>query len=513
MGDSRTSSHNPGECVVCLKSYDEKQRRPRSLPCGHPFCSFCVTNLIKNGKLKCPSCRTTHKATLATQFPINYGMEEIIKSLKQVHVSQPLTTESAPLEARGVKNIQFVLTEQENNLLKIDALCQETEHQLEMYEAQLLEWQREHETLIAKLSLMASSHHNAIKLLKREYDCVSNARAKGNEQRKEREAVKQHLATAASTHAAVDVIEVADACSNAASYWYNKCQSWFPNVQVVHTSRKERRMTKKVLAMVNKVTEGAVPDPVYLGNASSTIMKKVNWITKILSTDELKPRSGVMTTLLDAGRVMGVQEHQGRARSSKMSLQGDQLHLHVLREHPTPDDTYTFQHSCLMKLLDSSRARVFLDLNWGGTTGGRVYIDMTLDTGLAKQFLMLCTGEQGPSYAGTRLLEVVNRGWPGAYVCGGDYERNTGDGGAPLLPDLHENQDYEMLAKSGTVGTLFPPGSAQCAQFYVCIRDEDSSYGFGFGEVSSGLEVFKAAAKCQKITDVKVVSCGVVLPV
>lgn len=473
---------------------------------------MCVTNLIKNRRLKCPTCRSTHKADHATQFPINYGMEEILKSLKSVQSIPSPQEEPTPLESGKINKIQSMLNEQERNFIKADELCQGTEHQLALYESKLVEWQCHHETLISKLNALVKSHIKVIKELKNEQSRVLTAQVNGQEQRKQRENVKQHLASISTAQEMVTAIEMADSSNTALEHWVKKCQECFPDVRVVYTSRKERRTTKKMLELVEKEEKSDESTPVCLGNVASTIMKKVQWVTNILSVEELRPLSKVMKTLLDAGRVMGVQEHQGHARSARMTLHNNKLHLHVLHDHPTPDNTYTLEHSCLMKLVDYSCAQVFLDFGWEGEMRGRVYIELNPDTGLARQFLMLCTGERGFSYHSTRLLEVVKQGHPGDYVCGGDYEKDTGDGGAPLLPGLQEDHDYERLAKSGLVGTLFTPGSPHCAQFYICIRDEDSSYGFTFGEVVSGLEVVKAATKLKNIADVKVVDCGVVLP-
>lgn len=74
-----------------------------------------------------------------------------------------------------------------------------------------------------------------------------------------------------------------------------------------------------------------------------------------------------------------------------------------------------------------------MDIGWSGVTRGRVYIRLQPDTGLARQFRQLCTGECGPSYARTRVLGVWNKGTHYEMVAGGDYETNDGHGGAPLI--------------------------------------------------------------------------------
>ena len=49
MGDTR--------CCICLNDF-KPNRRVRRLPCGHLFCSVCVTQWLVNESPTCPTCRT-----------------------------------------------------------------------------------------------------------------------------------------------------------------------------------------------------------------------------------------------------------------------------------------------------------------------------------------------------------------------------------------------------------------------------------------------------------------------
>jgi hypothetical protein len=35
------------ECGSCYELYDEKQRIPRNLICGHTYCEFCVDKILE----------------------------------------------------------------------------------------------------------------------------------------------------------------------------------------------------------------------------------------------------------------------------------------------------------------------------------------------------------------------------------------------------------------------------------------------------------------------------------
>ena len=65
------------ECAVCFN----EQINPESLPCGHNFCSGCVTKLRQNNNCKCPLCRapapaaaTSTTLVVQTTYEFLHGM-------------------------------------------------------------------------------------------------------------------------------------------------------------------------------------------------------------------------------------------------------------------------------------------------------------------------------------------------------------------------------------------------------------------------------------------------------
>lgn len=46
------------DCPSCFDLYDEEERCPRNLPCGHTYCELCLDKILAlTGKLECPVCR------------------------------------------------------------------------------------------------------------------------------------------------------------------------------------------------------------------------------------------------------------------------------------------------------------------------------------------------------------------------------------------------------------------------------------------------------------------------
>ncbi|XP_069193148.1 peptidyl-prolyl cis-trans isomerase-like [Procambarus clarkii] len=246
-------------------------------------------------------------------------------------------------------------------------------------------------------------------------------------------------------------------------------------------------------------------------------MNKVQEITgeipqKQLTVEDLRRMREPVKRLVEVGRVLAVQEDQDGRRSARITLQDGQLYLHPLLRQPTPAHAHTFQEREVVGVLEPSCTLAFLDLGWAGSTRGRVTIRLTPDTPLARQFVLLCTGQRGHTYRNTKLLWVGYKGQPGECVVGGDYERNDGMGGAPLLPDLQGQ--YRESGRAGAVRARWGPWGPRCAQFIITTRDRQDGvqWPYVFGDVVSGLDVVRAAVNHSDITEVTVVDCGVGLP-
>ncbi|KAK8753933.1 hypothetical protein OTU49_002980 [Cherax quadricarinatus] len=494
---------NPEECKVCIVNYDKTKHRPRTLPCGHTFCSLCLTGMIKKDNLTCPTCRVQHKASSATQFPISYDMEAIIRKLK---VLQLTVTPSQPNERRSL------IQEKEDSISRLLGSFQEAVIQLERYEAQLHDWKTQHEELLAKINDLAERNKAALKLLEDELSILLYQRKKGEEGVKRLKTTQESLAAANTTLEAATALDDSDRCNADVEEWIQNCQKIFPDITTIHTSLKVRESTKRALEMMAD-THTPEDAPPLLGDANYTIMEKVDQLAPILSIENLRRLSGPVKALIEGEKVVAVQQDQGRQLSSRITLHRGRLHLHTLLDQPTPVHAHTLEHGTLMSLLDRRSTLVFLDLGWAGNPRGRVYIRLSPDTGLAKQFLLMCTGLRGVTYANTRILEVWNKGTEFEMVGGGDYECNNGQGGTPLLEGLTNCEAYKRPARAGTVRALHGPESNKSAQFSITTRDcVNREWYWAFGQVESGLDVVKTVASHKSIRDVTVMDCGVLLP-
>nr|XP_045587354.1 uncharacterized protein LOC123749290 [Procambarus clarkii] len=492
------------ECSVCFNNYDDNQLRPRTLPCGHTFCSQCINNANKNGQLTCPSCRAEHAATAATQFPINYGMEALIRKLKGIEVVPEKTLTAKPIKApaRGIsKKLHSMVEEQKNSISSLITSCEEVLSQLGEYRGQLGDWKTHHLQLQDKLYALVEQNKSAMKLLELEDTSVVDMTTQGEEGKTRLQAMLGTLDTVNTAQEVFMIINEVDQCNMDVENWLKKSQELFPNVKTVHTSVKVQETIREALEMMTTET-GATADPVHLGDSAS----------------DLRRMREPVKRLVEAGRVVAVQEDQDGRRSARITLQDGQLYLHPLLRQPTPAHAHTLQFTLLHPLsevvgvLDPSCTLAFLDLGWAGSTRGRVTIRLTPDTPMARQFVLLCTGQRGHTYRNTKLLEVRSRGEPWERVVGRSYRSNDGERGAPLLPDIQEQ--YRESGRAGAVLASWGLEGRRSAQFAITTRDRQDGYQWSgvFGDVESGLDVVRAAVNHSDIMEVTVVDCGVVLP-
>lgn len=64
-------------CNICEENYDLNTRSPLILPCGHTFCSICLTSLSSNPDFLCPEDRSSISLPLSA-LPKNYSLIRIL---------------------------------------------------------------------------------------------------------------------------------------------------------------------------------------------------------------------------------------------------------------------------------------------------------------------------------------------------------------------------------------------------------------------------------------------------
>ncbi|CAL4099781.1 unnamed protein product, partial [Meganyctiphanes norvegica] len=89
------------ECEICCYIYDDDERRPKNLICGHTFCARCMAKEITNGKTTCPTCRQPHNAQAVTDLAFSVVLEKMIRNMPK---SLNVGTKSSDSEDEGEKD-------------------------------------------------------------------------------------------------------------------------------------------------------------------------------------------------------------------------------------------------------------------------------------------------------------------------------------------------------------------------------------------------------------------------
>eukprot|EP01130_Rhizamoeba_saxonica_P001761 TRINITY_DN11614_c0_g1_i1.p1 TRINITY_DN11614_c0_g1~~TRINITY_DN11614_c0_g1_i1.p1 ORF type:complete len:196 (+),score=10.62 TRINITY_DN11614_c0_g1_i1:59-646(+) len=69
----------PTECTICFEQY----HLPKTLVCGHSFCSTCIEPLVADSYISCPLCRYFTPATNVDSLPNNYALQETLSVIGQ----------------------------------------------------------------------------------------------------------------------------------------------------------------------------------------------------------------------------------------------------------------------------------------------------------------------------------------------------------------------------------------------------------------------------------------------
>ncbi|XP_045595555.1 tripartite motif-containing protein 3 [Procambarus clarkii] len=189
------------------------------------------------------------------------------------------------------------------------------------------------------------------------------------------------------------------------------------------------------------------------------------------------------------------------------------IHVYSLRPSSTAYSV-AIKLTVLTSCIKKESPMVFLEVKAGERRLGRVYITLAGKMRRAQQFQALCLGSLGPSYRGTRFDGISEKGEPGEYVRGGDYQGKGGLGGEALMDNLEWGGEWCRPKASGQVCGVGGEEQRKFGSlFAICLRDNpDDIFKCPFGEVTEGLEVLEVACRHQPFNVVHIADCGLVIP-
>ncbi|XP_053641045.2 E3 ubiquitin-protein ligase TRIM50 [Cherax quadricarinatus] len=208
--------------------------------------------------------------------------------------------------------------------------------------------------------------------------------------------------------------------------------------------------------------------------------------------------------------VLALSEGGGLAQV-KVEKKG--IHVYSLRPASTAYSV-AIKLTVLMSCVKKESPMVFLDIKAGERRLGRVYITLVGKMKRSQQFQALCLGTLGPCYRGTRFDGMSEKGQPGEYLRGGDYQGKGGLGGEALMDNLEWGREWSQPKTAGQVCGVGGEEQRKFGSlFAVCLRDNpDDVFKCPFGNVTEGLEVLQVACRHEPFNVVHVGDCGLLIP-
>ena len=239
---------NVEDCPVCLDTFDDTLRRPRTLPCGHTVCTLCSNELKAQGAVTCPTCRVSHAVPEVGQFPISYAIEGLVRRLRGAGLASlparpgkqaapaPLAG-PAPKAAAGLgRRAQSLLQEQEARVLDALRSCQEEQSQLADYLTTLGGWGDRQQRLEDELQTLMDQSRSAREVVRGEEARVERRQEQVQRRQQELQEMLESLRMAATKQEAYQAIEDADLLvDEQESPGTEECLGVFPDVQAVTT--------------------------------------------------------------------------------------------------------------------------------------------------------------------------------------------------------------------------------------------------------------------------------------
>lgn len=491
------------DCQVCLEPYDEEKRKPRCLSCGHTLCTTCIADCLARGSLLCPFCRLLHvpAVSYASDVPVNYT----VVNLLQDSSCPPATQRAQTLLAEVKKEANEFTTSQ-----LVTCNCRLT--RLQDFQQRLNEQCSVHQVHVQALRSLVERNERLLQEMTATAEQVAATIVEGKEIRAKLEAAQTNVNNATNL-LQVTAAHEEDSCYRSTVTEWDGAAHRLLQSQVVAPARELEFVTAAALQAVVERSMSAVTAAV---TPTKTIQPPMlhEPVTEPSDASQLVVEMVRQANLLGSS-VWAVTAKSGRPRRAKVDQRGDSLFLSALQEGEPPLYSHTLPYEEVRGMVDEGCPRVFLEVSWGGQVQGYASIKLINMATRTRHFFYLCSGELGPSYTNTRLLEVESRGQPGERVWGGDYQANDGTGGAAL-------QGFtmgEMMAQPVTAGLVagFCYGSddhRKPSHFVVYNNDYPITYEeCPIGSVERGLDLFRSVAKLSNVRDATVSDCGIMLTV
>ncbi|KAG0719214.1 Peptidyl-prolyl cis-trans isomerase [Chionoecetes opilio] len=497
---SATPAASVMECGICMERFDTGNRKPRNLQCGHGFCTLCCMSLEKHQTIICPKCRQETIVSHPDEYlPVNYPVLEIVASsgsndaqANQNRKPASLKKESSPHGGRCLEAQADIYMHCAYCHMWLCKDCSRIDHQRP--ECLLTPFRDTLEEITRVGLAKATSSEDSLKKFSREGNAYSKK-----------------------LRSFTTLLEIALDCAKMEQgHFQGILDQSQPLEQQLYDLRKEVPADlEKALCFLEGLEEVTSKTQQWAADKYAMLKDdQVSRVLKILLHTAVQMHMAVSPQA--SSGVMGLHRIKGIDITFPMEMYRGRLLVHAGRQRDPPIGSRVIKVEHIWSCINPSHALTFLDISRNGRELGKMFIRLM---GCSKQslcFLMMCTGEAGPSYHGTRFHRIWWPGLPGEHVWAGDHDHGDGGGGtvpAEILRKTKELPDEKtkMVITSGLVAGGYGKSNSTIFRMYTN-PSTDGVEEVAFGRVEDGLCILKDAIKNNKnITDITISGCGVVV--
>ncbi|XP_066972004.1 uncharacterized protein [Macrobrachium rosenbergii] len=494
-------------CQLCYEVYDEETRRPRILPCGHSYCTDCISKLIMNGRLTCPECNTNVVASDSSQIPVNYGMERCISVMKE----KKFCTICKLQPPNKIRTMQDMIDSQKSSALNLLLSSEALESQLSNYQQFLENSIEKHKELAIKLHEKAVWHESIVKKMTEEQEKTKGSQEQVILYSENMRANLPELDCADSNKAiSIAVAKVTETFGDLTNC-LSKCQAELPHPSI---ALSQKGLMKSVAVLHEEDSHKYEEDfcASILSSSHLTILEKLTLCSKgkiSFTVEQLKSDPDTWKKIIKSGRVFAVSSVNGRDRFAALSMKDGQVYLHCLQDQEVPPFSYQIEHSEIVSCSGKASTAAFFDLELDCSTKGRFHILMPSNTPLAQHFRAVCTGELGPTYINKKFVSARDT-FDRAISCESYFDNST-IGSLNHLGRINLSDDlYRCVPETGAIW-MNKDGT-----FHIITGSVDGSrYARVFGKVKDEISMLREVATqiLNGFKDIKIVESGVVLQI
>ncbi|XP_066941275.1 E3 ubiquitin-protein ligase TRIM23-like [Macrobrachium rosenbergii] len=510
------------ECGICNNAFDDGEHCPRILSCFHCLCSECIDQLIESEGVTCPFCRRRMEATSVQSFSVNTCLLELLKYVAELETTRKSHSwETANFEGclegfrEGVSKINLTHCQTAKSQLKssIQGNCD--------LRNGILEAKRKiKDDVLTKMKQMERNYERQLVHLEEQNDILRRQLNMLFEKERLLKHADEKLQEASDFAMAGPIMDQTEEITGELKTIVNDLKDILSWDEICRLSiQKVLQNTNEKIGLIEEILTSQDDEDQTGLLADVNALVADEDVPKTIDARGLLVISSPERQLAREGKVYAVQEREGRRIYAKITLSEEgKVCLHCLRQElGPPPSALTISYDDVTSLLDTSVRVAFLELAAEDRTLGKLFIRLSPETKFAQHFAALCTGEMGPSYADTRVLEVMRKDSHGSErVLFGDYENNDGSGGKALVPGLgwgewmKETHIYPAVA--GAVGSVLGTED-NAAQFVILTKDcPGQNLGGCFGTVEEGLHFLtEIVSQYSNIRDVNIQDCGVLL--